>query len=131
MAYQADDSALVKKPHVKTPFTDKQLTEFAKTADRKNGAYFFMDNFFWIQHPVRGRIQYKAFPYQRQLLQVYHENRFSINMLSRQTGKCEIYKTMINKNNKNIFIGDLLWKNLSIRQKVVTVLENWLIKLAK
>ena len=87
MAYQADDSALVKKPHVKTPFTDEQLTEFAKTADRKNGAYFFMDNFFWIQHPVRGRIQYKAFPYQVKLLQVYHENRFSINMLSRQTGK--------------------------------------------
>ena len=87
MAYQADDSALVKKPHVKTPFTDDQLTEFAKTADRKTGAYFFMDNFFWIQHPVRGRIQYKAFPYQVKLLQVYHENRFSINMLSRQTGK--------------------------------------------
>ena len=87
MAFQADDSALVKKPHVKTPFTDEQLTEFAKTADRKNGAYFFMDNFFWIQHPVRGRIQYKAFPYQVKLLQVYRENRFSINMLSRQTGK--------------------------------------------
>ena len=87
MAFQADDSALVKKPHVKTPFTNEQLTEFAKTADRKNGAYFFMDNFFWIQHPVRGRIQYKAFPYQVKLLQVYHENRFSINMLSRQTGK--------------------------------------------
>ena len=87
MAFQADDSALVKKPHVKTPFTDEQLTEFANTADRKNGAYFFMDNFFWIQHPVRGRIQYKAFPYQVKLLQVYRENRFSINMLSRQTGK--------------------------------------------
>jgi hypothetical protein len=87
MAFQADDSALVKKPHVKTPFTDEQLTEFAKTADHKNGAYFFMDNFFWIQHPVRGKIQYNAFPYQVKLLQVYHENRFSINMLSRQTGK--------------------------------------------
>jgi len=87
MAYQADDSALVKKPHVKTPFTDEQLVDFAKTADRYTGAYFFMGNFFWIQHPVKGKLLYQAFPYQHALLQVYHENRFSINMLSRQTGK--------------------------------------------
>ena len=87
MAFQADDSALVKKPHVKTPFTAEQLIEFAKAADHKNGVYYFIDNFFWIQHPVKGRMQYQAYPFQKKLIEVYHENRFSINMLSRQTGK--------------------------------------------
>lgn len=87
MAFQADDSALVKKPHVKTPFTAEQLVEFAKAADHKKGVYYFIDNFFWIQHPVNGRMQYHPYPFQRKLIQVYHENRFSINMLSRQTGK--------------------------------------------
>ena len=87
MAYQADDSALVKKPHVETAFTDEQLKEFALTADRKTGPQFFMKNFFNIQHPTRGKIKYEPYPYQDVLIDSYHEYRFSINMLSRQTGK--------------------------------------------
>lgn len=46
-----------------------------------------MSNYFYIQHPTRGKIQYQPFQYQVNLLRTYHENRFSIALLPRQTGK--------------------------------------------
>ena len=46
-----------------------------------------MSNYFYIQHPKRGKIQYQPFQYQVNLLRTYHENRFSIALLPRQTGK--------------------------------------------
>jgi hypothetical protein len=46
-----------------------------------------MENFFYIQHPVQGSIIYQPFEYQRRLIDVYHQYRFSISMLPRQTGK--------------------------------------------
>jgi hypothetical protein len=48
---------------------------------------YFLDNFFFIQHPVKGRMLYHPFDYQRRLIDVYHNYRFSISMMPRQTGK--------------------------------------------
>jgi len=87
MSFQANDDALIKKPHVQTAYTKDEVLEFAKTADRKEGPQFFMKNFFYIQHPTRGKIKYQPYPYQDVLIDSYHDYRFSINMLSRQTGK--------------------------------------------
>jgi hypothetical protein len=48
---------------------------------------YFLDNFFYIQHPTRGRMLYHPYDYQRRLIETYHNHRFSISMLPRQTGK--------------------------------------------
>ena len=83
-----NDSALVKKPHTKTDFKNNQeIADFMACADPIGGVKYFMKNFFFIQHPLRGKIQYDAYDYQDELIDCYSDYRFSINLLSRQTGK--------------------------------------------
>ena len=81
------EAALVKTPYKRTVFTDEQLEEFVKCADPVTGPAYFMDNFFHIQHPTRGKMLYHPFEYQQRLIHTYHNYRFSISMMPRQTGK--------------------------------------------
>jgi len=81
------DTVLVKAPHRKETFTEQELEEFARCADPVNGPMYFLDNFFYIQHPTRGKMLYHPFEYQKRLIENYHNNRFSISLMPRQTGK--------------------------------------------
>jgi hypothetical protein len=81
------ESTLVKTPYRKTSFTDQQLAEFVACADPVTGPQYFMDNFFHIQHPTKGKMLYHPFDYQKRLIDTYHNYRFSISMMPRQTGK--------------------------------------------
>ena len=81
------DTVLVKAPHRKQIYSEQELTEFALCADPLNGPMYFLDNFFYIQHPVRGKMLYHPFEYQRRLIENYHNNRFSISLMPRLTGK--------------------------------------------
>ena len=81
-------TTLVKTPYVKTKFaTQKQLDDFIKCCDPNTGHLYFMDNFFYIQHPTRGSMVYHPWPYQERLIQTYHNYRFSISLMPRQSGK--------------------------------------------
>jgi hypothetical protein len=82
-----DEVALIKPPHQTQVYNVQQLREFAACADPHAGPRYFMENFFFIQHPVRGRMQYQPFDYQKRLIDTYHNYRFSISMMPRQTGK--------------------------------------------
>ena len=46
-----------------------------------------MDNFFHIQHPTRGSMVYHPWDYQKRLIHTYHNYRFSISLMPRQSGK--------------------------------------------
>jgi len=81
------DAVLVKKAHKKQSFTDQQLAEFVSCADPASGPEYFMSNHFFIQHPIKGKLLFQPFTYQLELIQTYHKNRFSVNMLGRQMGK--------------------------------------------
>ena len=81
------DGVLTKKAHKKQQFTKKELQEFKQCADPLTGPMYFMSNFFTIQHPVQGNMKYQPYEYQKRLIDAYHENRFSISMMPRQTGK--------------------------------------------
>ena len=81
------DNVLVKKPHTKSAFTQAQLEEFIKCSDPETGPEYFMSNYFYIQHPTKGRMLYEPFDYQRRLIETYHNYRFSISLMPRQTGK--------------------------------------------
>lgn len=84
---KSTEPVLVKAPYQKIAYTDEQIREFIKCADPVTGPQYFLDNFFYIQHPTRGRMLYHPFDYQKRLIDVYHKYRFSISMLPRQTGK--------------------------------------------
>jgi len=78
---------LIKKPFTKMAYTLEEIIHLQKCADPITGPMYFMENFFYIQHPLRGRIKFVPFDYQIELIENYHNNRFSINMLGRQMGK--------------------------------------------
>lgn len=78
------DGNLIKSAHKKQKFTEQDLEDIAKCID---DPHYFLDNFFYIQHPTKGKLKYGAFEYQRRLINSYHDHRFNVNMLPRQTGK--------------------------------------------
>ena len=81
------EGVLVKKAHTKEKFSEQQVTDLLMCADPSNGYLHFSKNFFYIQHPVRGKLLFQPFQYQEGLLASYHDFRFNINMLPRQSGK--------------------------------------------
>jgi Terminase large subunit, T4likevirus-type, N-terminal/Terminase RNaseH-like domain len=81
------EGVLVKKANKKERYTERQIEEISACLDNETGPYFFMRNFFYIQHPVRGKLKFEPFDYQNRLVASYHDNRFNVNMLPRQSGK--------------------------------------------
>jgi hypothetical protein len=81
------DGKLVKQAHSTQRFTEEDLENLAKCMDPETGPHYFLENFFYIQHPVRGKLKYEPFDYQRRLIDSYHQHRFNVNLLPRQTGK--------------------------------------------
>ena len=80
--------SLIKTPYTKTVFkTDKDLDDFVKCCDPNTGYLHFMDNFFYIQHPTKGSMVYHPYEYQRRLIHTYHNYRYSISLMPRQSGK--------------------------------------------
>ncbi len=78
---------LTKKAHTKVKFTEQQIIELNKCINPKTGPLYFMRNYCMIQHPTKGSMKFEMFKYQKGLVETYHNNRFSIAMLPRQTGK--------------------------------------------
>ena len=80
----AVDTGLIKRPHKSQTFTKDSMMELAQCmADPK----YFALNHCYIQHPTRGRMKFDLYDYQQGLIDVYHNHRYSIAMLPRQTGK--------------------------------------------
>lgn len=80
----ASDVELIKRPYTSETFTVAQLQEVMRSAA---DPVYFIRNHMYIQHPTKGRVKFDLFDYQVKLLECYHNNRYSINMLGRQMGK--------------------------------------------
>lgn len=79
--------SIIKSPYQQVNFSEEQIREFVKCAMPDSGPQYFMENYFYIQHPTKGKMLYHPFEYQRRLIDTYHFNRFSISLMPRQTGK--------------------------------------------
>ena len=80
----AVDTKLTKTPYRKEKYTEEQLLELALCSqDPKH----FMKEHCYIQHPTQGRMKFALYDFQEELVDTYHNNRYSISMLARQTGK--------------------------------------------
>lgn len=104
-----NSNTFIKDPYTKTHFaTEKNLQDFVACCDPDTGYKYFMNNFFYIQHPTRGSMLYKPWDYQEELAENYHTQRFSVNLLSRQLGKCFTGETLITvRNNKTGDVYDI------------------------
>lgn len=81
------EGVLVKRAHQIETFTEEQILDFARCADPITGPEYFLSNYFYIQHPTKGRMLYEPFDYQKRLIETYHRYRYSISLMPRQTGK--------------------------------------------
>ena len=103
------ETAIIKAPYKRMSYTEKQILELSRCADPVTGPAYFMDNYFFIQHPVRGAIQYHPYEYQERLVDTYHNYRFSISLMPRQTGK------------STSAAGYLLWYSMFIPDSTILV----------
>ena len=87
MATKSLDGVLTKKAHLKEKFNEEAVEDLKKCLDPDTGYLYFCEKFFNIQHPVQGKTLFGHFSYQKRLLKSYHNHRFNINMLPRQSGK--------------------------------------------
>ena len=87
MTSKSLDGVLTKKAHRKDKFSEQQVADLLACADPDIGYHYFCKNFFYIQHPVQGKLLFDPYGFQTELLDAYHGHRFTINMLPRQMGK--------------------------------------------
>ena len=81
------DGVLIKKANKKETFTNAQVEDLVKCMDPDEGYLHFAKHFAFIQHPVKGKLLFDPYEYQLRLMHSYHNYRFNINMMPRQTGK--------------------------------------------
>ena len=103
------DGVIIKKANRQERFTKKQVNELEKCLNPVTGVFHFLENYFNIQHPIKGRLLYKAYPFQLKLLHTYHNYRFNVNLLPRQTGKTTTAS------------GYLLWRAMFIPDSIILI----------
>ena len=81
------DNSLVKQPHKQQVFTAHQVEEFGKCADPVTGPLYFLTHYYYIQHPVKGKLLFAPYEYQLGLIDSYHNHLLSVNLMPRQSGK--------------------------------------------
>jgi len=74
----------LKKANVAVEFTQEQVLEFVKC---KNDPVYFAKNYIKIVSLDYGEIPFRMYPFQEKLITNFHENRFNICRMPRQTGK--------------------------------------------
>lgn len=75
---------LLKKANTKIEFTEEQVVEWIKCA--KDPVYFAR-NYIKIVTLDHGLSQFDMYPFQEKMIKTFHNNRFSICKLPRQSGK--------------------------------------------
>jgi len=95
---------LLKKANTQIEFTQEQIIEFAKCA---NDPVYFANNYIQIVTLDHGLQPFEMYPFQEKMLQSFHENRFNICKLPRQSGKALSLDTPIPTPNGWTTMGEL------------------------
>ena len=74
----------LKKANTQIQFTEEQIIEFLKC---KEDPVYFAKNYIKIVSLDHGLVPFKMYPFQEKLVKNFHENRFNICKMPRQTGK--------------------------------------------
>ena len=74
----------LKKANTKTEFTKEQIEELQKCM---NDPIYFLQNYVKIVTLDKGLVPFELYNFQKQMVQTFHDNRFTICKLPRQSGK--------------------------------------------
>jgi len=113
MALQNKDSYLgnpfVKRDGVQHSFTTEEIAEYIKCS---NDPVYFAKTYMKVIHPDRGLVPFELYPYQENMIKHFHDNRFSIVLACRQSGK------------SISSIAFLLWTALFQSEQMIAILAN-------
>ena len=105
----------LKKANVSIQWTEENVSEFIKC---KDDPVYFARNYIQIVSLDEGLVPFKMYPFQEKLVRNFHENRFNICKMPRQTGKsttCVSYLLHYLIFNDNVNIGILANKASTAR----------------
>jgi hypothetical protein len=98
---------LLKKANVSIEFSEEQVNEILKC---KNDPVYFARNYIKIVSLDEGLVPFSIYPFQEKLVRNFHENRFNICKMPRQSGKsttCVSYLLHYVVFNANVNVGIL------------------------
>lgn len=105
----AKDNDIIKKGYSKDRFNLNQIEELRKCMS--DPIYFCM-NYVKIQHPLKGRVPFELWPYQEEMIDSFHKNRYTIALTARQMGKT------------TCAAGFLLWKAMFEPDTTILIAAN-------
>jgi hypothetical protein len=103
------DNPLLKKTGVQLKYTQEQVQEYMKCA--KDPVYF-AENYIKIVNVDNGLMSFKMWDFQKDMLRLFHANRFAITKCPRQVGKT------------TTSVAYLLWLTLFSDTQNIAVLAN-------
>ena len=77
----------LKKGHTPSRFSKKQIQEVLKCMDDPK---YFISNYLKIVTIDKGLVPFEMYPFQEKMVDTFHDNRFTICKLPRQSGKSTI-----------------------------------------
>ena len=80
----AQEIEIIKKGYVKDRYTQEQKIELFKCMQ---DPIYFMENYVKIQHPMKGRVPFKMWPYQKEMVRAFVGHKDCIALTARQMGK--------------------------------------------
>ena len=105
----------LKKANTKIEFTQEQIIEFLKC---KEDPAYFAKHYIQIVSLDHGLVPFDMYPFQEKLIRNFHESRFNICKMPRQTGKsttCVSYLLHYAVFNDNVNIAILANKAFTAR----------------
>jgi hypothetical protein len=103
------DNPLLKRVGVTVSYTQEQVDEYVKCA---NDPIYFAKNYVKIVNVDEGLINFKMWPFQEEMLNLFKDNRFVITKCPRQVGKT------------TTTVAYLLWATIFTDTQNVAVLAN-------
>jgi len=103
------DNPLLKKAGVKIKYTQEQVEEFLKCS---RDPVYFAENYIKIVNVDRGLMPFEMWPFQKDMIRLFHDNRFVITKCPRQVGKT------------TTSVAYLLWLTLFSESQNIAVLAN-------
>jgi hypothetical protein len=114
----------VRKPNVTFAMSDDELREYVRC---KRSVHYFAENYCKIKREDSTIGEIKLRDYQVDMINLFNDNRFSILMASRQTGKCVSMKSFvyIQSDDKiiKLTLGELYYDIIK-KHRNLTILEN-------
>ena len=88
---------LIKRDGVAQNFTKEEISEYTKCMKSPE---YFAEKYIKVISLDKGLVPFKLYPYQKKMFSHFNDNRFSVVLACRQSGKCGRSNSHIHIRNK-------------------------------